>query len=105
MNVWLAMTLVGVGTYLFRSSMILARDRFGELHWLEQRLTYVGPSVLAAIVAAALFTQDGVRTAPSGPALAAVLAGFLAVRRTGNVGAALAVGLPIYWVGAALGLS
>lgn len=105
MNVWLTMVLVGAGTYLFRSSMILARDRFGELHWLEQRLTFVGPSVLAAIVAASLFTHDGARTTPSWLALAAVAAGFLSVRRTGNVGAALAVGLPIYWVGSLFGLS
>jgi branched-subunit amino acid transport protein len=105
MTLLLVLVVVAVGTYGFRVSMVLARERFGTPAWLEPRLRLVAPAVLAALVASSLFIDSGTRSVPGMVEAIAVVAGFVAVRRTGNVAAALAVGLPVYWLGALTGLA
>ena len=57
----------------------------------------VAPAAVAALVGAMVLASDG-RIEPLPAAqLAAVAAGFVAVRRTGNVMLAVAVGLPVMW--------
>lgn len=105
MTLLVVLVLAGVGTYGFRASMVLAGARFGTPKWLEDRLRLVAPAVLAALVAGSLFLDAGRRATPGVAALVAVAAGFVAVRRTGNVAAALAAGLPVYWLATAAGLT
>jgi len=97
--------LAGVGTYLIRISMMLLEGRATVAAWIEDRLAFVGPSVLAAIVASAVFVTDGSASIPRAAEVLAVLGAWVAVRRTGSVGAALAIGFPIYWLGIAVGLT
>ena len=80
---WLAVIIIGVGTYLTRLSFIGA---FGERQmpeWLERPLRYVAPAVLGAIVLPAVVQPDGAfQLLPSiNPrALAAVVAAGVAYR-------------------------
>ena len=104
MSLLIALVVAGVGTYLFRISLVAGRERFATPPWLESRLPLVGPSVLAAIVTSSLIVTDGSPAMPTPVEAVAVVAALLAVRRTGNLGAALAVGLPIYWLGTTLGV-
>ena len=105
MTVLVAMGLAGIGTFVLRSSMVLLHERLGSIDWLERRLALVGPAVLGAIVMSWLAVDDGDAVMPNGVEVVAVAAALLTVRRTGKVGLALGVGLPVYWVGAAAGLA
>lgn len=99
-----AFTLAAVVTFLLRSSMTLAgaasaSSRIGS--WIA----LVSPAVLMAMVASALFLDHGRMVSPRLGEAFAIGVAVLAVRKTGNVSMALAVGLPIYWLGnAALGV-
>ena len=104
-DVLVTMVLAGVGTFLLRISMVLAGRRFSATRWIERRMGLIGPAALAALVASSIFIDAGSRTMPGIVEAAAVGLGFVAVRRTENIGAALVVGLPVYWVGVALGFS
>ncbi|MGI9612118.1 MAG: AzlD domain-containing protein [Acidimicrobiales bacterium] len=105
MSLFVALAIAGLGTFLFRISLLAAHDRFATPAWLQQRLTLVGPSVLAAIVTSSLITTNNATTMPAPLEIVAIGAAVLAVRRTGSLGAALAIGLPIFWLGTFLGLS
>lgn len=102
MNVMMTMVLAGVGTYLLRAALVALPDGVALPSPLTQRLPLIGPAVLAAIVASALVGAD--RGLPVPAEGLAVVAAFLAVRRFGNPGVALLVGLPIYWGLSAVGL-
>lgn len=104
MRVLLAMALAGAGTFVLRSSMVLLQERLGSIDWLERRLALVGPAVLGAIVTSWVAVDDGVAIMPNAVEVVAVAAALVAVRRTGKVGLALGVGLPVYWAGALAGL-
>lgn len=97
MTTWLVMILAGGGTYLLRISMLAAHDSFGTPRWLERRLHLVGPGVLSAILVSSMISAHGPASAPDPAALVAVAVAFLAVRRTGDIGWALIVGLPTAW--------
>ena len=105
MSLFLAIIAAAAGTYLLRASLVALPDRHATPAWLSARLPLLGPAILAAIITASLVGTGGAVHRPQPVEVAAVAAGALAVRRTGSVGAALAVGLPIYWVGTALGLA
>lgn len=104
MTVLLAMALAGVGTFVLRSSMVLLQERLGSIDWLERRLALVGPAVLGAFVTSWLAVDDGAAMMPNAVEVVAVGVALVAVRRTGKVGLALGVGLPLYWAGALAGL-
>lgn len=105
MTVLVAMLLAGIGTFVLRSSMIVLQERLGSIDWLERRLALVGPAVLGAIVTSWLVVDDTTASMPGAVEMAAVAGALLTVRRTGKVGLALGAGLPIYWVGAVVGLA
>lgn len=70
---------------------------------LKRWLHYVPPAVLAALIAPAVFVQQG-RLALGLPALAFTV-GILAAWRTRNTFATILVGLAVYWLARqALGL-
>ena len=104
MNPILVFALVGLATYFLRSMLVMAGGVVSSGGWLEQRITYVGPAVLAALVASSLFVSSTGPTLGSQAELLAVTAALLAVMKTDNVGLALVVGLPVYWAASALGL-
>ncbi len=103
MTVWLVIALVGLGTYCFRVSMFLILGRWSLPAWTEQPMAIVGPAAVAALVASLALTSGGRPVAPSVPVTAALIAGFLATRRSGNVMHAFAAGLPAFWLTTALG--
>jgi branched-subunit amino acid transport protein len=94
-----AFALAGVITYLLRCSMVLFGNRLASSTVAESTIRLITPAVLTAIVASALLLQHGEIARPDLPGMLAVAAAVVAVRRTSNVGLALAVGLPTYWVG------
>jgi branched-subunit amino acid transport protein len=96
--------LGAVGTFALRVGMVIGEGRLAETAWLQHRVPFVSPAVLAAIVVSAVSMLNGQVVTPSPVVLAAVGIGAYAVHRTGNVAAALVAGLPIYWLAALIGL-
>lgn len=104
MTALIVFAAIGLGTYLIRSSMFIALGDRTLPVWLDQAMTLVGPAAIAALVASAAFTSGGRVEALPLSELLAIAAGFIAVRRTGNVLHALMVGFPTLWLLAAAGL-
>ena len=99
MTLLVTFVLAIAGTYVVRSSMVLGADRLPIVStWLLPRLHLIAPSVLAALVATSVLGATGTVALPSAGSLLAITAAFVAVRRTGNPVAALAAGLPVYWL-------
>lgn len=102
MTALVAFTLAAAATFVLRSSMTFAgagsaSSRVGAC------VALVAPAVLAAMVASSLFLDHGDLARPRLGEAVAIGAALAVVRKTGNVSAALAVGLPVYWLAAALG--
>lgn len=92
-------------TYALRSSVtVVGRPVPG---WLDRVAGLVTPAILASMVASSLFLHgpDREMEVASPAVLAAVACTFVVARRRGNVTAGLAVGLPAFWLGTALGLA
>ncbi len=104
MTALLVFAAIGVGTYVIRSSMFVVLGDRALPAWLDQTMVLVGPAAIAALVASAAFTSQGRIEALPLSELLAIAAGFLVVRRTGNVLHALLVGFPTMWALALLGL-
>ena len=103
MSTWIVIAAAGLGSYLFRLSMILLTSRITMPPYLERASGLVAPAAFAALAAA------GVAAACSGPGvtqsaapLAAVAAAIIAVLRTGSPQAAILVGMPVLWITTAL---
>ena len=105
MTIFLAFTLAGLGTCLIRTAPILAGERLLSSSAVERRVGLIAPAVLAAIVCNALLVGPNGAALPSLVEVLAIGGAFAVVRRTGNVGLALAAGLPIYWIGVLAGLT
>lgn len=92
------LVLVGLGTYALRAAFLLrAEERSPKA--LERYLPYVGPAVLAALVAPGLLAPRGsVSTAESGSAVAAAVLAWLLWHRTGRLPVALVGGLTSWWL-------
>jgi branched-subunit amino acid transport protein len=97
---WLVIGAIGLGTYVLRLSMLLlfSRRLMGDPN--RACLQYVAPAALAALVTTMLAPNG---TVANPVELLAVVAGFAASRRSGNVLHALAVGLPVLLVIDAVG--
>ena len=96
-----ALTIFAIGglvTFLLRSSMLVFGDRLTSSAMATLAIGLVSPAVLTAIIASALFLDQRAIALPHPAAVLSVAGAVVAVRRTSNVGMALAVGLPIYWV-------
>lgn len=59
MTAWIAIALVSAVTFLLRASFILFADPHRFPHAFRQALTFVAPSVLAAIVVPGLLVHEG----------------------------------------------
>jgi branched-subunit amino acid transport protein len=99
----IAFVVAAAITYGLRSCMTLAGERLSTSSRLASAVGLVSPAVLTAFVVSALVFDRGHLSQPGVVETMAVGSALLAVRRTGNVSMALAIGLPVYWLGALAG--
>ena len=99
MTAWLAFLLGGMGTYLMRLSFIGLMGGRTMPASVERALSYVGPSVFAAIVMPAVLGDDGVNRlwSPDPQLIAALIAGYV-TWRTRNIPLMLVVGMATLWL-------
>jgi branched-subunit amino acid transport protein len=99
MSVWLAILVAGLGSYLFRISMVVLADRVTMPALLERASTFVAPAAFAALAAGGIAANTaGVDVAGWTAPLAAVVIAVVAVRLTGRPYAALLAGMPTLWI-------
>ncbi len=100
MTEFVAIVIIGTGTYLTRLSFIAAVGDRQMPDWALVPLRYVAPAVLAAIVAPAVMITDGsISLAPAANPrfLAAIVAGLVAWRFR-NVIAVIVSGMGTLWL-------
>lgn len=100
MTPWIVILLAGLGSYLFRISMIVLTDRFAMPAKLEQASGFVAPAAFAALAATgiAIATAGAGTVVQAVPLLAAVAAAIVAVRFTGRSYVAVLAGMPTLWL-------
>lgn len=98
MSAWVVIISIGLGSYALRASMFVLLGNRSLPGWTATPMALVAPAAIAALVATITLTDGGqIRPLPLAE-LAAMMAGFVVVRRTGNVMHAFAAGLPVFWV-------
>ena len=103
MNAWIVIAAAGLGSYLFRLSMIMLADRVTTPARLERAAGFVAPAAFAALAAAGIATAcTGLGATQAAAPLAAAAVAIIAVLRTGSSYAAIVAGLPTLWITAAL---
>ena len=103
MNAWIVILAAGLGSYLFRLSMIVLFDRITMPAYLQRASGLVAPAAFAALAAAGVATAcRGLGVARAAAPLAAVAVAVIAVLRTGSPQAAILAGMPALWVATAL---
>ena len=103
MSTWIVIVAVGLGSYLFRLSMILLTSRITMPPYLERASGLVAPAAFAALAAAGVAAAcSGLGVTRAAAPLAAVVAAVIAVLRTGSPQAAILVGMSALWVATAL---
>lgn len=98
MTAWIVVVAVAAGSYALRSSMFVFLGGKQLPTWTDAPMALVGPAALGALTTAVVFVVDGSTQAVPVPEMLAIVAGFVAVRRTANVMHAFTVGLPVLWV-------
>jgi branched-subunit amino acid transport protein len=99
MSVWLVIVLAGLGSYLFRISMVVLADRMTMPEQLERASAFVAPAAFAALAAGGIAASTAsVDVAGWTAPLAAVVVAVVVVRRTGRPYAALLAGMPTLWI-------
>ena len=102
MSAWIVILGVAAGTYALRVSMFVLLGNRSLPSWTDTPMALIGPAAIAALAASMSFTHQGRAGAPPVAELVALGAGFLAVRRSGNVMTAFLAGMPAFWVVEAL---
>lgn len=93
-QVWLAIVVAGLGTFLLRASFLFLFERVGGVPpRLERALRYVPAAVLAALVIPAIVAADGSPTILGNDRLLAGTAAALVAWRTESVLATIVVGM------------
>ena len=100
MRAFAVVIAAGLGSYLFRVSMLVVAARRGLPPLLERSARYAVPTAFAALATGALVSQS-TGSAAVAPVLA-VAAAAIAVRRSGSPHAALLTGLPVLWAATAV---
>jgi branched-subunit amino acid transport protein len=99
MSTWIVIVAAGLGSYLFRLSMILLTSRITMPPYLERASGLVAPAAFAALAAAGVAAAcSGLGMTGAAAPLAAVAAAVIAVLRTGSPQAAILVGMPALWI-------
>lgn len=101
MTAFLAILVVGVGTYLCRSIFILALARRRIPDPVLVTLQFVAPAVLGALVVALLIDEGG-GVAIGAPETAAFVVGGVTAHRTRNHILTLIAGMGMFWLVRAL---
>jgi branched-subunit amino acid transport protein len=101
MSAWLVVVAAGLGSYLFRISLIALAARSTLPPSLGRATRFAVPAAFAALAANALAGQVTADAASLVPVVAVAVA-VLAVRRTGSAHTALVAGLPTLWILSAL---
>ena len=103
MNAWIVILAAGLGSYLFRLSMIVLASRITMPAYLERASGLVAPAAFAALAAAGVATAcRGLGATQAAAPLAAVAVAIIAVLRTGSPQAAILAGMPALWVATTL---
>ncbi len=98
-TIWLVILLVGLGTFMLRSSFILALEKLDEPALFRRVLRFIPSAVLGALVSASLFLRQN--TADSGWAdnrLVAGLAAALVAWRTRSMLLTIVVGMVLLFL-------
>jgi branched-subunit amino acid transport protein len=103
MNTWIVIVAVGLGSYLFRLSMIILTGLITMPPYLERASGLVVPAAFAALAAAGVAAAcGGLGLTRAAAPLVAVAAAVIAALRTGSSQAAILVGMPVLWAATAL---
>jgi branched-subunit amino acid transport protein len=98
MSAWLVVAAVGLGSFLFRISMVVLVDRTGTTARFAQVSTFVVPAAFAALATGGIVAAStGVPAIDAVPPVAAVAVAVVAVRRTGTPHTSLLAGMPTLW--------
>jgi len=97
MTAFLAVLVVGVGTYLTRASFIVGLADRRIPHRVSRGLEFVGPAVLAALVVTLLVDESG-RVAAGVPEVAGLVAGAVVGLRTRRVLWVVLAGMSTFWL-------
>lgn len=100
MTAWIVVLLAGLGSYLFRISMIILAERVRLPARVEQASAFVAPVAfvtlaVAGVATAALQAEDLVAAAVL---LVAAGSAVIAVRLTGRPYVAVLIGMPALWL-------
>lgn len=100
MNPWVVIAVIGVLTYLIRLSFIGLLGNRPMPVWATRPLTFVAPSVLAALTLPAVMLQEGSLgfTPEANPRFLAALAAGLMAWRFRNMAAVIIVGMGLLWI-------
>jgi len=99
MNAWIVILAAGLGSYLFRLSMIILTGRITMPPYFERASGLVGPAAVAALAATGVAAAcGGLDLTQAAAPLAAVAAAVIAVLRTGSSQAAILAGMPAFWI-------
>ena len=99
MSSWIVIVAAGLGSYLFRLSMIILTSRITMPPYLERASGLVAPAAFAALAAAGVAAAcRGLGVTQAAAPLAAVAAAVIAVVRTRSPQAAILVGMPALWI-------
>ena len=102
MSAWLILLAAAAITLLCRALVFVGFAGRSLPHRVLTWLQLAGPAALAALAATHVATSDA--GGLDGAVVLAAVSGFVAVRRTGNVINALAIGMPVLWIAHAAGL-
>ena len=103
MNAWMVIVAAGLGSYLFRLSMIVLFERITMPAYLQRASQLVAPAAFAALAASGVAAAcGGLGLTGAAAPLIAVAAAVIAVLRTGSAQAAILAGMPALWVATAL---
>lgn len=97
MTMWIVVLIAGLATFGLRFLFIGLFGKVSVPPTLERALRYIAPAVLAALALPAIVRPEGVFDLWS-PFVPAAVLGALAAWKTGNIGAAIVVGLPALWL-------
>jgi branched-subunit amino acid transport protein len=96
---WLVIALIGLGTYLTRLSFVAMFARYGVPPWLAAPLRYVGPAVLAALVAPAVIAPEGALDVTStNPRFLSAIVALAVALRTKSVSWTIVAGMGALWI-------
>lgn len=99
MTAWIVILLAGLGSYLFRISMVLLAERVAMPAPVQRASTYVAPAAFAGLAATGFAASAaGTDIAGAAPPLAAAAVAVIAVRHTGRPYLAVLAGMPTLWL-------